>query len=193
MRIDVGQVPERRPGRVAPLDGARHLFAGPVGGMAVLRQVPGPPAIFVVRHAVQVAAARIALVGQEQVVIVRPAEVGSPFLAEDDVVEADPVARRIYMQLADRIGLIAVVAEGLGQGRQIRHRCIGSGWNRRSPWVFGVRPGHHRPAGRDADRAFAVGARKVGAVGGQLIERRRFDRRGARQHPSAVPATGRRR
>ena len=78
---------------------------------------------------------------------------GSPFLAEEDVVKADPVARRIDMQLADCIGLIAVVSEGPGQGRQIRHDKV-----RLEPAVAmgrGVRPGHHRPTGGDADRAFA--------------------------------------
>ncbi|NJM92868.1 MAG: hypothetical protein HC861_09840 [Rhodospirillaceae bacterium] len=43
MGIDVGQVPERGPGRVAPLDDAAHLFARPVGRMATLGQVPRPP------------------------------------------------------------------------------------------------------------------------------------------------------
>ena len=70
MGRDVGAVPERRPGGVPPLDGAAHLTGGPVRGMQVLRQVPGPDAVAVVAHGVAELLARKTLLLDEELVVV---------------------------------------------------------------------------------------------------------------------------
>ena len=77
--------------------------------------------VVVVVHAVAELLAGIAAIGEVHVVVVDRAQMRPAFLGEDDVVEADAVARRVDVQLAHGIGLIAAVAEGLGDGRQVRH------------------------------------------------------------------------
>ena len=83
--------------------------------------------------------AGIAAIGEEQFVIVDAAEMAAAFLGKQRLLEADAVALREDMELADRRGLVAGVAKGLCQRRQMRG--IGrAGWNSRSPWPRGLVP-----------------------------------------------------
>ena len=63
--------------------------------------------------------ARMAAIGQEHVVVVDAADMRPALFRQEHVVEADPVARRIDVQLADRESLVARVVEGPGECRQV--------------------------------------------------------------------------
>ena len=69
--------------------------------MLLLRQMPGAVHVVVVAHPVQILFARIAVVGEKNIVIIGAAKMRPAFLAEQHIVETDAVARRIHMQLAD--------------------------------------------------------------------------------------------
>ena len=126
MRMGVGDMPQGRPARIAPLDHPGGLAGGPVGDVQAFRQVPGAVQIVVVVHAVQVLLARRALFGQVHVVVVHRAQLRAAFLGQQDVVEADAVALRVQVHLAHRVGLVAAVAKALGQRGQRGHGQRGS-------------------------------------------------------------------
>ena len=85
--------------------------------------------------------AGVALLAQEALeVVVVAAQMVAPLLAEDDLVEADAVALGIDVQLAHGVGLVAVVAEDLRHGRQVRISYGRCSLKTRSPWVRAVVP-----------------------------------------------------
>ena len=175
MRMAVGQVPERRPGRVAALDGAHHRTRRPVGGVGVFRQVPRAADVAVVAHAVAELPAGEALVAEEQLVVVGHAVLGAALLVQNHVVEADAVALRVDVQLADRVGLVAGGAKRPGKGGQVRHRhAFGE-----HAVAVGARAGagHQRAPRRDAHRALRVGVGVADAGAGERVEGGGLNRR----------------
>ena len=107
MRVAEGQVPKAGLGWVAPLNHPAHLARRPSGGVAVLRQMIGAEGIFVVAHAVGKAHPRMALVREEEIVVVNSTQVRSALFVEQHVVEADAVALGIDVELANGIRLVA--------------------------------------------------------------------------------------
>ena len=175
MRVPVGEVPERRPGGVATLDRAYHRRRGPVGGVGMLRQVPGAAHVAVVAHAVVELPAGIAGISEEQLVVVGDPVLGAALFIQDHVVEADAVALGIDVQLAHRTGLVAGVAEGLRQRGQLRHRHALA----EVAIAVGARadPGHQGAPRRNAHGTLRVGVGEANPACGQRIERRGLDRR----------------
>ena len=173
MRMGVGDMPQGRPARIAPLDHPGGLAGGPVGDVQAFRQVPGAVQIVVVVHAVQVLLARRALFGQVHVVVVHRAQLRAAFLGQQDVVEADAVALRVQVHLAHRVGLVAAVAKALGQRGQRGHGQRGSEIAVAVAARRGA--GHHAAPRGDADWTLSVGARIAGAQAGQVVQRRRLD------------------
>ena len=137
--------------------------------------MPGPHRVAVVAHGMGQLLAAVAVVVQVALVVVAAAaQVVTAFLVEDHVVEADAVALRIDVQLADRVRLIPRVAEGLCHGRQGRvHRLM------LAEGAVAVRAcagaGHQRPPRRDAGRRGGVGLRETHTVAAELIQRGRED------------------
>ena len=177
---------------VAALDGAAHLPHRPVRRVAALGQVPGPGGVDVVAHGVGEFLSRVPLVAQEAlVVVVAAAQVVATLLAQDDLVEADAVPLRIDVQLAHGVGLVAVVAEHLRHGGQVRvHGPVLV--EDAVPVSPGRGPRHQGPPRRDAGRRGRVGLGEEGAVGGQMVEGRREDAlvaRGAQQRAGPVVDT----
>ncbi|MEZ5862085.1 MAG: hypothetical protein R3D28_24480 [Geminicoccaceae bacterium] len=129
--------------------------------------------VVVVVHAVHELLAGMAAVGEVEVVVVDRPQMRPALLREQHVVEADPVARRVDVQLADRIGLVAAIAEALRDGRQARHAVDRA----EDPVAVGAGggAGHQRAPRRDADRAFAVGAAVAHAHGGEPVQGRGLD------------------
>jgi hypothetical protein len=117
--------------------------------MAGLGQMPRPIHVFVVAHAVEELPPPVAGLGQVGLVVVGDAPLHASFLGQQDVIEPDPGALRVDVQLADAKGLVAGVAEGLGQGRQCRH-----GLTREHAVTVhaGRAAGHQGATGRHADR-----------------------------------------
>ena len=70
MGVIVGDMPQGRPRRVAPLDGAARLQRDPIGRMVAIIQMPRRPGEFVLAHTVQVLFSGQTLVGQINFVIV---------------------------------------------------------------------------------------------------------------------------
>ena len=91
--------------------------------MAVLRQVPGSNGVVVVADAVCKLLAWKALLGEEHLEVVSgKTQVVTPLLVYQSVVKANPVALRVDVELAYRVGLIARVAERLGERGKTGHR-----------------------------------------------------------------------
>ena len=115
----------------------------------------------------------MALLPQPELVVVDGAEDGTALLGEDDVVEADAIALGKDVQLADGVGLVAGVAEGLGHGRQLRH------WLLHFEDAIPVRAsggaGHQGAAGRNADRALGIGVGVADAGTGETVQGRGAD------------------
>ena len=105
---------------------------------------------------------------EPELVVVDGAEDGAALLGEDDVVEADAIALGEDVELADGVGLVAGVAEGLGDGRELRHGflhledavTVGAGGG----------AGHECAAGRDADGALGVGVGVADAGSGEAVQ-----------------------
>ena len=165
----VGEEPEAGPGGVAAADHAAHLVGGPVGDVGLLGQMPGAVAVLVVAHAVGEGAAGMALFAEPELVVVDGAEDGAALLGEDDVVEADAIALGKDVELADGVGLVAGVAEGLGDGRELRHGflhledavAVGAGGC----------AGHEGAAGRYANGALGVGVGVADTGAGEAVQR----------------------
>ena len=81
-------------------------------------KVPGPHGVVVVADAVGKLLPGESLLGQEHLEVV-PGETQmvTPLLVDQSVVKANPVALRIDVELADRVGLVARIPEGLGERR----------------------------------------------------------------------------
>ena len=125
MRLAERHVPKPRLPGVAPGDVPRHLPDRPVGLVEVFRQVPGPHDVVVVAHRVGRLLTRVALLLEEQLVVVlQQAEVMTPLFVDQRVVEPDAVVLGVDVQLAHRKRLVAVVSKGLGHRRQVGHREV---------------------------------------------------------------------
>ena len=164
MRVAEGQVPEAGLGRVAPLNHPAHLARRPSGGVAVFGQVPRAEGVFVVAHAVGKPHARMALVREEEIVVVNSTQVRSALFVEEHVVETNAVALGIDVELANSIRLVACVAEGLCHGWQLGH----GGGRFEDPVAVGARRSarHQGATSGDADRAFAIGVGEASAAAG---------------------------
>lgn len=148
----VGEAPEARPRRIAPLDLAAELPGGPAAHMAMLGQLPCPPHVVLGVHAVVEAPPRDALIRQMAARVVETAEMRPPLLGETHLLAADAVARRLDTQLADRGHLVAGPAQQGGQGPQMG----GHAPPRIVPWVAA---GSSVPAiGRSMRPAISSGA-----------------------------------
>ena len=78
--------------------------------------------VVVVPHAVAELLARVALLGQKNLVVVlTTTQVVTALLVEEHVVEADAVPLRVDVELSHGIGLVAGVPEGLGHRGQTGH------------------------------------------------------------------------
>ena len=139
-----------------------------------LGQVPGPPVVLVVGHAVVELTSRKPLISKVNVVVVQGAPLRAPFVVQEHAVKADPVALRVNVQLAHGIGLVAGIAERLCHCRDIGHRQLIV----EHPVAMrpGAHPRHQGAAGRNADRAFRIGVCVPHACCGKLVQARGYDR-----------------
>ena len=115
----------------------------------------------------------MAFFAEPELVVVDGAEDGSAFLGEDDVVEADAIALGEDVQLADGVGLVSGVAEGLGDGGQLRHGLLD--FEDAVAVGAGGGAGHECAAGGDADGALGVGVGVTDAGAGEAVESGRAD------------------
>ena len=176
VRFAEGHVPKARLPGVAPGDVPRHLVDRPVGLVEVFRQVPWPHDVVVVAHRVGRLLPGIALLLQEQfVVVLQQAEVMTPLFVDQRVVEPDSVVLGVDVQLAHGKRLVAVVSKGLGHRRQVGHREV------LVEYPVAVRPcrysGHDLSPRGNARRRGGVGVRVRHAVPDKLVEGRRQDGR----------------
>lgn len=163
-----GEKPEAGFCWVAALDHPAHLSGRPGGGMAFFGQMPGAERIFVIAHAVRETLAGVALVGQEEVVVVDSAQVRATFFVEEHVVKAYAVALRVDVQLADGVGLVTGVAEGLRHGWHVGHRL--GGFEDAVAVCTRGGAGHQGATCGNADGAFAIGVGEAGAAAGEGIQ-----------------------
>ena len=128
----------------------------------------------VVRQAVSELLADMALVAQEDLVIVGHAVERASLVIQLDIVEPDPVPLRIGVGIAHRIGLISRVAKALGERRQMRlHRTA-----RLKGAVAVLARGAPRHKGTPCGQAngrLGVAIGEPHPVPTQLIEHRRVD------------------
>ena len=110
----------------------------------------------------------MAFLAEPDLVVVDGAEDGAALLGEDDIVEADAIALGEDVQLADGVGLVAGVAEGLGNGRQLRHGLL----HLEDAVAVGAGgcAGHEGAAGRNADRTLGIGVCVTDAGAGEAVE-----------------------
>ncbi len=83
--------------------------------------MPGAGAVFVIAHAVAKVLTGQAAVAQEELVIIENAVLGAALFVEDYIVKANAIALRVDVQFAGGVGLVAALAKGLSQGRQVGH------------------------------------------------------------------------
>ena len=175
MRVAKAEIPEARPRGIAPTDGSLQGVSRPIRRVNMFRQVPGGGLVRVVAHAVPELLPDKSLVAKEDLVVVGYPEERSALIVEKHIIEADAIPLRVGVGLADGIGLVAVVAKGLGECRQIRiHAPL---WLKRSVAVGACgRPGHDCPAGRQAHRRLGIAIRVSNSVPAQGIQHRRVNR-----------------
>ena len=178
MRSVEGHVPEAGAVPVAPDDEPGHLPSRPVGVVIVLGQVPAAVRERVL-DTVRRLLARVASLSQKVLIVVLHHLVApiaqAARLVDQQVVEADAVARRVDVELAHTVGLVARVAEGLGNGRQVGH-----GHHRvEDPVAVGLREGagHQLSSCRNTCRRGCVGIGESDAVRDHLVDGRRQDGR----------------
>ena len=168
-----GHVPEPGPRRVAAADRAGHFASRPTGDVAVLGQVPRPGGVLVIAHRVVELPSGVALIAQENVVVVPHSPVRPTFLGEDDVIKAGSRPLRKHVQFARRKRLVTGLAKALGDRRHGGH------FERRLKRAVAVTPralpGQEASPSRDADGALAVGIRESPPASCEFVERRRLD------------------
>ena len=130
--------------------------------VAVLGKCQGQEGVFVVAHAVGKPHARMALVREEEIVVVNSPQVRPSLFVEEHVVETNAVALGIDVELANGIRLVACVAEGLGMVGSAGMGAVVL--KTRSPWVRGEVPVIRVRRLGSADWAFAIGVDKAGAA-----------------------------
>ena len=160
----------RWPRGVPALDDAAHLAHRPIGRVAVLGQVPRPRVVHIVAHGVGQFLTGVPFCFKEALeVVLIAAEVVSPLLAEDYLVEADAIALGVHVKLAHRKGLVPSIAKNLGHGRQGRVHL-----QMLLEDAVAVRlcrgPRHESAPRRDAGRRGRVRLGVVDAVGRQLVQ-----------------------
>ena len=148
--------------------------------MAVFGQVPGTGDVVVVAEPAGVLLTRIALIRQVELPVVGLAvvQVMASFLVEDHLVEADPVALGIDVELADGMSLIAGLPEEPGQRRhrfRVRHLQVFI----EDPVAVAPcgKAGHQAAPGGNTDGAGRIGAVEVDAVAGHLCDGGSHDHR----------------
>ena len=84
----------------------------------MLREVPGAGQIVAAAQTRRMFLSRITLIGQIELPVIGQLRKMVPtFFIEDDLVETNPVALRVDVQLAHGMGLVSSLPERLGQGR----------------------------------------------------------------------------
>jgi len=137
--------------------------------------MPRAPAVLVVGHPAGEALAGVALVPEEEfVVVLDDSLAAATLLIDPDVVESGAVPLVHQMHFPHGIGLVAGVATGLGERCHRRQGLL-----RVVPATVGSRgePGQQGAAGGDANRALAVGVGETHPVRGHLIQGRRHHHR----------------
>ena len=189
MGMHVGQVPEGRPGWIAPLDLPAHRPGNPIRGVVGFGEVPRPEGVLVVAHAVGIAQAGLSLIPQPKIVVVHRTQNGTALFHQHHIVETDPIPLRVHVELAHRLGLVAVVAEGLGQGREGRHGLQHLEFT--VPVGARRHAGHQRSPRRYADGTLAVGVGEPNPAARQGVQCRGPDHRmSGRAHQPGRPVVG---
>jgi hypothetical protein len=162
-----GHIEKGRSGRVSASDETFHLGSGPVCVVKFLRQMPWSGYILIVGHSVVELLPGVALVAQEELVIIDNPVLSPALLGEQNIVKPYPVPLWKYMQLSHCICLVPGIPKGLSQGRKIRHDLVLV----KNPVAMGSRSssGHKSAPGRNTDRTFTVGPVEADSRTGYLI------------------------